>query len=157
MTVAELITEVLAAIRNQLYADNPKDFFRDQRHLKQAIARYGHACHQRGWEFDVPFVRGEIMRVLLVVKRQEITGYLPVYLQSAIDQHVREHAEELNAEAKAIRTKAAKELAKVRVAPELPRQPSATELLALLYKDIQRTAKARHTKPAAKVKQGELL
>lgn len=157
MTVAELIHEVLAALRNQLYADRqPAEYFRDERHLKQAIARYGYACAQRGWEFDVPFILAEIMGVVQVVKRQQVTGYLPVYLQSAIDRHVGEHAEELNAHAKELRNVAAKGLGKLHITERPPILPSATETLALLYQDMQRQKRAKQ-KPKAKQAQQTLL
>jgi hypothetical protein len=162
VTVPELIVEVLAALRNQLYSDRTVgEYFRDERALKGAISRYGYVCEQRGWHFDVPFLLREIMGVVMVVKRQQISGYLPVYLQQAIDTHVREHAEELNAQAKAIRTLAEKNARQMRVAPDRPPMPSAVELLALLHRDIKQASKAHRpkpkAKPTAKVDQGEMF
>lgn len=156
MTVADLITAVLDALRSQLYADAPAaHWFRDKTALTKAISRYGYACDQRGWQFDVPFLLKEIMGIVVVVKRQQITGYLPVYLSEAIDQHIREHAEELNTKAKAIRTVAEKNIGKLHV-NQPPVGPSATELLALLHIDLKRQAKARR-KPAVKSTQPTLL
>ena len=162
MTAPELIVEVLDALRRQFYADRPvAEYFRDERALKGAISRYGYICHDRGWEFDAPFVLSEIINVVQVVKRQQVSGYLPVYLQAAIDRHCRERAEELSAKAKDIRRNAEKSLGKMRVMPEgAVRQPSATELLALLHQDIKRATKARKAKPSSrstKSSQGELL
>lgn len=156
MTVAELITEVLGAIQRQLYAERPKEFFRDRTALKKAIALYGFECERRDWQFDVPFILSEVMNIIQVCKRQGDIEYLPTYLRSAIDQHLREHAEELNARAKSIRTATEKALGKV--APAQVRVPTAVETLALLYSDLRRQARTKR-KPAVKAaaKQGELL
>lgn len=158
MTVAELLTEVLAAIRNQLYADKPvAHWFRDKTALTKAISRYGYDCEQRGWEFDVPFIRTEIMSVVQSAKKRDAIAYLPTYLSEAIGRHVREHAEELNAKAKATRAVAAKALGKLHVAPTVPKHPSDTYLLSLLHQQMKTAERKRKARPAAKVKQGELI
>lgn len=159
MTIPELVAEVLAMLRDQLYGDRTvSEYFRDEKHLKKAIARYGYACAQRGWEFDVPFIRQQLIEVVLVVKRQQVSGWLPVYLEQAIDQHVREHAEELNAKAKAIRTISEKNLGKLQVAPAVAPAPTPIELLSMLHQDIKRAQKVRQaSKVKPRAKQGELL
>jgi len=104
MTVDELIAETLNKVRNFFYADRLREFKRDERALMKAVLRYGHECHQRGWEFDAEFIYREVSKVLQSIR----TGgsdvqYLPVYLDGAMKRAVGGRSEELQVEAKARR------------------------------------------------------
>ena len=158
MTIPELLIEVLAALRNQFYADKPvAHWFRDKTALTKAVTRYGYECEQRGWEFDVAFIRQEIMAILQSCKKHDCITYLPTYLSEAIGRHVREHAEELSAKAKSGRAIAERAMGKLRERPQGPPPPSDTRLLMLLHQEIKSVARARKARPPVKVKQGELL
>jgi len=155
MTIPELIANVLGAIYRQLYADRPHDFFRDKKALTGAITRYGYECHQRGWEFDVRFLLQELMKAVGACKKAKVNGWLPLYLEGVIDQHIREHAEELSAENKSMNGLTRRALSKV---PRPVERDGAgltpTEALALLYRDIKRQSKAPK---ATKLRQKELF
>ncbi len=159
MTVADLIINVLGAIRGQWYADRVGEFHRDKQALTKAIARYGHECASRGWDFEPRFVQRELLDVLNEIKR---TGaeikYLPAYLEGAVDKHVRQRADELSAAAKTVGPRAAKILRGAeRVAAVVEQKP--VEALALLYQDLRRRQRqARAARGARRnEKEGVLL
>lgn len=138
MTIPDLIANLLGVLRNQFYADTPREFLRDERQLTKAIARYGHECAQRGWHFEPQFMQDDILKLLNEIKRTgaEI-GYLPVYLEGAVDRHIRQRAEELNAKAKANKVphavqRVVNELGKV----EAVRERTQTEVLAEVYQQL---------------------
>ena len=143
MTIADLIAEVTMAVRNSFYADAPpRDFKRDERAIMRAIARYGYECDRRGWSFQVEFIHRELIALLRSIREKgaEI-NYLPVYLEGAVDRHIRCRAEELSAAAKApanITRRAVKDLVAVNVVEKSP-----VETLALLYGDLKRQVRAR--------------
>jgi hypothetical protein len=154
MTVAELIQDVLAQVRNHFYADRPpREFKRDERALMQAIARYGYECDRRHWQFDAMFIYQDITAVLRTMReKQAAIKYLPVYLEGAVDRHIRVRAEELSAQAKKLPPRVSKVLAGVQTAVLV--EATATETLAALYRDL----KQRRRKPAAvKLKQETLF
>lgn len=138
MTIPELITLVLNAIRNQFYADKVRDFMRDERALTKAISRYGYECHQRGWEFDSKFILRALMDLLNEIKRSSADfRYLPVYLDGAVKRHIGQRAEELSAAAKSTPKNVARLVKGVQTV-EAVREASATEILAAVYKDLKR-------------------
>lgn len=146
MNVAELITDVCRNIRNSFYADKAaRIYLRDERFLMKAIARYGVECERRGWHFQVDFIFHDLLKLLTKIKTggAEIE-YLPVYLEGAVDRHIRLRAEELNAaakQAKNVENLTRKVVAGTRITTVL--EPSKVETLALLYKDL----KKRKVKP----------
>lgn len=138
MTIPDLIANLLGVLRNQFYADTPREFLRDERQLTKAIARYGHECAQRGWHFEPQFIQDDLLKLLNEIKRTGADiGYLPVYLEGAVDRHVRQRAEELNAKAKAQRIPGAitKVLHGVEVV-EAVRERTQTEVLAEVYQQL---------------------
>jgi hypothetical protein len=157
MTVSALITRCLSAIRAQFYESKPASYCRDERALTKAIARYGYACNERGWQFDELHVTRAIVDLLPKIKPPH-TQYLPTYLESCIDRHVRQRAEELNEKNKAtpnrlaIALKAAKGMADATeaVAAVAPRAPSATEQLDTIYRDLARRKRAARKVAAVK-------
>ena len=94
-TVPDLIESVLKSVYEKFYADRPAIFHRDKTHITQAVARYGHECHSRGWSISLSHIERSIAKILEKTKVEEVK-YLPVYLERAVDQHVRERAEELH-------------------------------------------------------------
>jgi hypothetical protein len=138
MTVPELIDLVLGSISGQFYADHVRSFLRDKRALTKAIARYGYECHQRGWEFDSKHILQAIMRLLQEIKRSDADiDYLPTYLDGAVKRHIGQRAEELSAKAKSVKPKVA-QIVRNTQAVQAIREPSATEILAAVYKDLKR-------------------
>jgi hypothetical protein len=149
MTVPELITEILSAIRGQFYADRPRDFKRDERALTKAILRYGHECELRGWEFETDHIARELMALLNDIKTRESFRYLPLYLHGAIGRHIGQRAEELSAQAKRIPPKVAKLVRGVNKV-EAVREPSATRICSAVYLDMSRLLKQRRRPARAK-------
>lgn len=158
MTVAELITNLLESIRSKFYAGKPREFMRDQRGLSWAVASWGRACAERGWEFEPGFVHKEIMAILLDIQSMDRdVEYLPVYLKGAISRRIGQRAEELSAESKRIEARVAKAMNKVQ--PGEVRQPTTNEMLIALGSDLRRIKRerAQERKAGTKAKQGELL
>jgi len=158
MTVADLIEDVLRALHRDFYADRPREFFRDQYALTRAIARYGVECHSRGWEFLADSIRDDLLLLLKQIRKNKADiNYLPVYLEGAVDRHVRLRAEELSAAAKITRNISQKVVAGIK--PAAVREATAVETLAALY-HAQRRAKAHRKSslnPIVKEKQATLL
>ena len=156
MTIPDLINDVLRRVRFSFYHGKDREFARDHRALMRAIARYGYACNERGWHFQPD----EILRDLVALLRQIVEQdaeikYFPVYLEGAVDKHIRTRAEEFNERAKA--SKAVPRLVERAVAgKQVVRvvEPTAVELLDRLYRDLKPRRKGR---PLPKVKQVELL
>lgn len=150
MTVADLIFEVLTLIRNQFYADRVREFKRDERALMKAITRYGYECNRRHWQFQTQFIFKELSALLLKIRtRGAQIEYLPVYLEGAVDRHIRTRAEELSAEAKrlnGVQVLAPKLATAVPVA--VVARPSDVETMDLLFKELR-----RHKRAARKVRQ----
>lgn len=143
MTIPDLITLLLTAIRNQFYTDAPaRDYPRDINALTKAIARYGYACNQRAWDFQPDFILRDILDLLNQIKR---TGteiqWFPIYLEHAIDRHIRIRAEELSAKAKTIAPKTANILNQTK--PVVVIEKTATETLAALYTDLKAARKRK--------------
>ena len=153
MTVSALIDLVLGSIRGQFYADREREFFRDRRQLMQAVSRYGHECFRRNWEFAPQDILRDIMELLQQIKR---TGaeweYFPIYLEGAVDRHIRVRAEELSAQARKIAPRVEKVLSGLKVGADV-RQPTACEVLSTLYSDL----KQRRPRRSKKAKQPDLF
>lgn len=161
MTIPDLIANLLGVLRSQFYADTPREFLRDERQLTKAIARYGHECAQRGWDFEPQFIQDDLLTLLNEIKRTgaEI-GYLPIYLEGAVDRHVRQRAEELSAKAKASKLpNAIKRIVNSVGVVETVREPTPTETLGLLYAQLAKRKKANRAalKPRAKEREPMLL
>ena len=153
MTVPDLITLVLGAIRNQFYADRVREFKRDERALLKAVASYGYECQQRGWHFDAPAILRDLMSLLNELKlNSEAIGYLPVYLHGAVRRHIGQRAEELQSQARTIRPKVTRVVSGVSSVQAVI-EPSSTEILSTLYRDLSARRPPRR-KPA---KQAELF
>jgi hypothetical protein len=160
MTVPELIADLLRRIRSlDQYQDRPREFRRDERALTKAIARYGYACNERGWQFQPNEILGDLVALLRqIVEQNADIGYFPVYLEGAIDKHIRVRAEELNARAKAAKrpSAVARQIIQgtqvVRVI-----EPTAVELLDTIYRDLKARRKIARPARPRRTSQGELL
>lgn len=143
MTVEQLINEVLNNLRNQFYADRLREFERDKRALMKAISRYGYECEQRNWQFDACFIFQEIMSLLkdIRIKGADIV-YLPIYLEGAIDRHIRQRAEELSAQAKQLRPRIALIVDKCQPLQAI-RELTDTEVLGKLYNSLRKKRKTK--------------
>lgn len=147
-TVADLIDTVMGAIWHQFYNGDHKAFQRDQRHLHKAIARYGHATAERGWQFTAEQIQGDILQLLNEIKRQgtEQIRWLPLYLENAVDRRVRQRAEELRE--LSLRNQGADVVAG-RILDKLPPpaaaapMPADNEVLNILYRDLNKRQRAR--------------
>lgn len=159
MTTADLITNVLGAIRGQFYADKPRDFLRDMNALKRALATWGHECHARGWDFDAAFIQKELLTLLNEIKRSGADiDYLPIYLGGAIRKRIGVRAEELSAAWKSLGARTGRVVKKMEAGVVTAViEPTATEMLAALHQDMKRARRERKAQPASRVKQGELL
>jgi hypothetical protein len=65
-----------------------------------------------------------------------------VYLEAAVDKHVRIRAEEIASEARKIGPKVAKVVAGIRPVPEI-RRITQVEVLGMIYRDLRRHKRAR--------------
>jgi hypothetical protein len=151
--VATLIDECLHYIRGSWYQNQNRDtYFRDEPNLTKAIARYGYECLSRNWHFDALTIQCEILGLLTRISDQKIQiRYLPLYLEGAIDRHIRLRAEELSAQARQISRQVTKALKPLQ--PGDLRPVTDVEVLATLYKDLKKRRKRR----AATAKQPALL
>ncbi len=164
MSVDQLITEVLTNLRNHFYADKrPRDFLRDRTALMRAIARYGYECEKRNWQFDAAYIFRDLMALLLQIRTadqshhpQSSILYLPVYLEGAIDRHIRQRAEELSAHAKTIAPKIAKLTTNLKTV-EAIREKTDTEILGALFKTLRKPRRQASQPHRPATKQKELL
>lgn len=142
MTVPELIARILHQLQAQFYCDLPRrDFHRDQQYLIAAIGTYGWECHQRGWEFNVEFIYRELCQLLTSFKRSgTAVTWMPVYLQNAIRQHIREHAEELKPQARQVNRSVRRVMDGVELA-KVVAEPTPTQIAASVYQDVKRLRK----------------
>lgn len=167
MTLDELTLKFLRRVQVGFYQTDPRGFLRDRQALVKALARYGSICAQRGWALDAEFIYADIVRVLgSFENKKDRIEYLPIYLQHAIDQHCREHAEELRRAAQAhedrVVTRVVERVSNgVRVV-EAVRTVPMVEQLDALGKTIKRSGPAKgkakgKAKPAQGPKQEELF
>jgi len=160
MTIDELIDSVVGRIHKEHYVGTSRMpcFHRDRVALEKSVARYGHECHQRGWEFEPETIYGEIMRILdsMTERTDAIRIWFPLYLEASVDRHVRLRAEELSAQAKKIASIVGRTVAWVQLADV--REPTAVEILATVYANHERRRRQRKKMASApKVKQLGLL
>ena len=149
MNVADLIQNLLGTISREFYADRPRDFFRDQTALKKAIARYGHECNTRNWHFDIHHIRTEILRILRSMREKKASiAWLPRYLESAVDQSIRERADQLNEKAKRIENICPKISDTLK--PVVLVQATDVEILSTLYRQLKNTRRRASRKPSGK-------
>lgn len=130
------------------YSEKPvRIWWRDRPALIKALCRYGKACDARGWEFDEHHIFKDLLGVLTrLAPPQE--AWLPVYLEGAVDRHVRKRAEELSAKAKSLLNITGRASNQLVIAKKV----SATETMARLYDHLNKK------KPKiAKTKQLELI
>lgn len=151
MTVDELIDAVVARIHKEHYVGTSRlpFFHRDRVALEKSVARYGYECHQRGWEFEPATIWGEMMRILDSMKErtEAIQIWFPLYLESAVDRHIRLRAEELSAEHKRVANVVKRATAGVQVAAV--REPTTVEILAALWTNQARRRRQRQKVAAA--------
>lgn len=163
MTIPRLIDTVLHEIHAAWYRQRPtREYHRDKHALTQAIARYGYECLSRGWNLDALSIQCDLSALLLKIRE---TGtdikYLPVYLEGAVDTHIRTRAEELSAQAKTIARHVQKTVSTLK--PGDIRPPTDVEVLAVLYKDLRgrrrkkRKQRSAAVSAAASQKQAQLL
>jgi len=143
MTIPDLIHTVLRDIRLRFYGDRTMEYCRDKQALLKAIARYGYACDSRGWDLQPEYIARDIIALLKQIQTQGgPKGYLPVYLEGAVDRHVRLRAEEIQAEAAALDGRVTRTMAGVRVGHGPVENTTAT--LATIYRQLN--ARPRRTK-----------
>lgn len=157
MNVPELISDVLRRIQStDWYHGRVREFARDRNALQRAIARYGYACNERGWQFEPEEIHRDLVGLLRdIVNKGADIRYFPIYLENAVDRHIRQRAEELNDRAKRAKRPAAV-TARVVSGTEVVRviEPTAVQLLDTLYRDLR----ARRKKaPRTSAKQQSLL
>lgn len=153
MTVPDLIAQILTQLQNQFYCDRPRrEYLVDEKYLVAAIGTYGYECNQRGWEFDTAFIYRELSQILTSFKHAGTdVKWMPNYLQQSIRRHIGEHAEELNAQAKAIRAVMKRTLAAIQ--PVHVREPAHVEVLGSVYRDVKRLR--RQSQAASRLQSAE--
>ncbi len=164
MTVPTLINEILRRLEQQFYAHLPRrDFKRDQGYLVAAIGTYGWECRQRGWEFDLEFIYRDLCRIVQSFKTSGTAiEWMPNYLQCAIRQHIREHADELRCKAAVSKVpRLAKRIVDGAQLAKVVVEPTPTELAACVYRDVRKLRRQANEEYKAsreeKKRQGVLL
>ena len=151
MTLDALISTLLNRIFREHYGQaRGREYLRDQRALTQAIARYGHVCAERGWHFEEAAIFCDISRILDNVRAAKADiKYLPAYLEGAIDRHCRLRAEELNEEAKRLRTPLRKVQAKLPAPVQVVIHQPVVEVLDSLWRDLKRRQRRNRAERSA--------
>ena len=138
MTIDALIDSTLERIYRDHYDGKPRhrEWFKSQPALMKAIARYGHECWNRGWEFDADAIYDQLRIVLNKLARHSlaIEGWFPVYLEAAVDSHVRNRADELSVASKKSAIIIGRAVAGLRVG-EVRRQTDV-ETMNTLYRNL---------------------
>jgi len=134
-------------------------FLRERNSLVKAVSRFGYECHRRGWDFSAEEIVNPILEVIRSIRgrESEIKTWLPIYLERAIDRHVRIKSEEYSAAAKAKKSPAYLVPKIVGTTQQVViREPTQMECLAAAYGDKKTTirknlrkAKAATAKPVA--------
>jgi putative lipoic acid-binding regulatory protein len=158
MTIPDLIDTVLGVIQRQFYPDDVRGFKRDERALMKAVARYGYECNKNSWDLQPGFIQKELLAILMEIRRSGAEfRYLPVYLEGAVDRHIRQRAEELQDKARSVCRNVSKIVNRSQRV-EAVVQATEVEVLARLYQDLKRRKSVRPArKPVTKELQGELL
>lgn len=137
-TVEDLIEVVMNRVKTRFYHDRPaREWARDRNALMKATMRYGYECSRRGWRFDAESLAVRLLELLNRIERPGGEGWFPVYLEQAVDQHVREHAEEIQAAAAKTEAKLAAVLGKL-PAPSGQRPPDAATLAGAVFSELKR-------------------
>lgn len=137
-TVEDLIEVVMARVKVRFYHGRPaREWARDRNALMKAVMRYGYECDRRGWHFNAEALTVRLLNLLNDIERPAGEGWFPIYLEQAVDQHVRERAEEIQAAAEKTEAKLAAVLGRL-PAPTSQRPPSATQLAAAVFTELKR-------------------
>jgi hypothetical protein len=156
MKVDALIAIVERRIHDDFYRDRDREFFRDRLFLRQAIARYGFECNSRGWQFSAEDICKELLSLLEKMRRQKDSiEWLPRYLESTVDRHLRLRADELNERGKAGRNIINNTISGIK--PAAVREATPVETLDALYKDLKQRRRKRKTAKLPTAKQTDLL
>lgn len=155
MTLSDSILALLDEVRVTFYADkSTRIYCRDERALLKSISRYGHECVRRGWFFDARAIKSELVTLLRsMAKTKAHPEYLPIYLEAAVDSHVRVRAEELSESAKRIAPKVSK-IVRTTQGVVAVVAPSDAEVLATVYRDLAKAKsgrRSRHRAPAQRL------
>lgn len=155
MTVSDLIKSVLSEIRKAFYAQSSiRIYMRDHAQLTKSVARYGFECNRRGWEFEPQFIADDLTKLLRRINESGTEfEYFPVYLEHAVDGHIRNRAEELSAKAKLIGPRV-KELIDG-VKPVVMVEKKTVEVLSDLYRELHNASRTKRA--PAQGKQMKLL
>lgn len=119
MTIEAAINEVLGRVRQAFYARRPREWQRDRKALLKAVCRYGYECEKRGWRLTTEFITVDLVALLRQIKNQGADiGYLPIYLEGAVDRRVRMRAEEISAESKRLDRQIHRSVSGLKAAPD---------------------------------------
>jgi hypothetical protein len=154
-TSAELVNDLLQAIRSGFYADAEKRFFQDRAFLLRNVVLWpAQWLNQRGVWLEPARYKAIVLEVLTTVKRHGDTGavqFVPGYLMHCVQQHFKHQEEAIYEEARAMRTLCERALfAAGRAVPV--ENPNTALLEARRLITIRRVRKAK-----AESKQGVLL
>jgi hypothetical protein len=156
-TVEDLIEVIMARVKVRFYHNRPaREWATDRNALLKAVMRYGYECTGRGWRFEADVLAVRLLDLLNKIERPTTPGWFPIYLETAVDQHVRERAEEIQEAA------AQTEVILAKVRAGLPvttaaRPPVASEMAAAVFLELKRrqTEKAEQLRLDREVKASE--
>jgi len=145
VSAADLVSDLLGAIRHQFYPDDSKGFFQQRDAILLCITRPAQWFSDRGVSFPPRRYQQLIQEIVQTIKRHgapDQIRYFPAYLGKAVESHLAHHGDALYDEAKASRNLAECSLSRLRPSPA----PSSQDDV------VGRMAEARHLLLAARRK-----
>lgn len=143
---AEIIGDLMAAIRNQFYADAPaKSWFQDQKFILRNVVLWPAAwLNRRGVSLPAPRYKEIVLEVFNGVKTHGQTAavkYWPGYLMKCVQEHFRVHGEDYYDEGKSLRVSLERALLTASRAPQAPDPISRLAEARRLIQPARRAAK----------------
>jgi hypothetical protein len=140
-TVDDLLEVVMERVKVRFYHGRPaREWATDRNALLKAVSRYGFECLRREWHFEAEVLAVRLLDLLNKIERPTTPGWFPIYLETAVDQHVRERAEEIQEAARQAAKVAGRIVAGLQVA-EGPRPPSAVDVMGAVFVELKRRQK----------------
>lgn len=146
--IARLLDQAMKIIYARFYSRlNIRLWMRDRNDLTKSVARYGHECCKRGWDLSAEDISRDLLRVLNRVTPPD-HQWLPKYLESCVDLHIRSRAEELSALAKTRSINRVVNSLKSSVVPAgvVVREKTPVEIMSDIYIVQSRIRRTRHTR-----------
>jgi hypothetical protein len=158
-TPADLVTDLMQAVRSGFYHDQPDKWFADQHFIKRNVVLWPAAwLNKKAVSLPPARYKAILMGIFLGIKQHGNTGavkYWPGYLMKCVQDHFKIHGEDYYEEGKSIRAQVERAQMAFSRAQVAPRAPDQVEAMAMSLKIL--TASKRKQKLAPKRDQLNLL